>query len=172
MLALAWIDLLLVQTVIVLLVWAAVSDAASFRIPNRITAAIVLLYPAHVLAAPQPIEWLGACGIAAGVFALGILAFARGWFGGGDVKLFAAASLWAGPAMFPSMLLVTGLTGGLLGILALLWSRFGWMLPYRFAAGPASAGEVERRPSFRTHVPYGVAIAAGGVAALLPLLAR
>lgn len=172
MLPLAWIDLLLVQIVIVLLVWGAVSDAASFRIPNRITAAIVLLYPAHALAAPQPVEWLGACLIAAGIFALGILAFARGWFGGGDVKLLAATSLWAGPAMFPSMLLVTGLAGGLLGIVVLLWSRLGWMLPYGFAAGSAGTGEGERRPSFRTHVPYGVAIAAGGIVAILPLLAR
>ena len=172
MFTLAWIDLLLVQIAVMLLVWAAVSDATTFRISNRITVAIVLLYPAHVLAAPQPVEWLGACLIAAGVFALGIPAFARGWFGGGDVKLFAAASLWAGPAMFPSMLLVTGLAGGLLGIFALLWSRFGWMLPYRFAAAPAGAEGAERRPSFRTHVPYGVAIAAGGVASLLPLLAR
>src|SRR3546814_17926035 len=37
--------------------------------------------------------------------------FAFRYAGGGDVKLFVAASLWAGPALFPSFLLVTSLVG-------------------------------------------------------------
>ena len=43
---------------------AAISDILRFRIPNRISIAIVLLYPAYLLSASHPIEWLLAIGVA------------------------------------------------------------------------------------------------------------
>ena len=41
------------------------------------------------------------------VLAVGIVMFFVGWAGGGDAKLFAAASLWAGVALFPVFVLAT-----------------------------------------------------------------
>src|SRR3546814_1397676 len=72
--------------------------------------------------------------VAAIVLGLGILAFARGWFGGGDVKMLAAVSLWAGPAHLSLLLLVTALAGGLLSLIILCRP-----LLQRLAAGPDAA---------------------------------
>ena len=52
---------------------------------------------------------------AAVVFGAGTAAFAAGALGGGDVKLLAAASLFAGPGLISDFLLVTALAGGVLG---------------------------------------------------------
>jgi prepilin peptidase CpaA len=59
--------------------------------------------------------------------------------GGGDVKLLASTSVWAGPALVFPLLMVTALAGGLV------------------AVGVLAA---RRR---RSPLPYGVAIAAGGL---------
>lgn len=183
MIPLPSLDMLLVQAFAVLLAWAAVSDLQRFIIPNRISLSIALLYPAYVLAAPQPVDWLLALLIAAVVFAVGAFAFARGWFGGGDVKLFTVAALWAGPALAPSLLLTTGLTGALMGVLALarpLFARIGvgWLPAVPVSgerAGPAASGSnapAEAKPTLRTNIPYGVAIAVGGLAVAMQILAR
>src|SRR5690606_25919442 len=52
-----WMDVLLIQALAALLVWAAISDLRRFVIPNRVSLSIALLYPAYVLSAPQPVDW-------------------------------------------------------------------------------------------------------------------
>jgi len=86
--------------------------------------------------------------------------FARGFLGGGDVKLLAAATLWAGPADTPALLVLTGVLGGALALFLLM--PFGAQL---VAAGrtlltPSSASSAEH-PAMA--VPYGVAIAAAAL---------
>jgi prepilin peptidase CpaA len=140
-----------------LVAWAAYSDALRFRIPNAVSAGLLILYPAHVLASPSPVDWLGAAAVAGGLFVVGLALFARGLAGGGDVKLLSAASLWAGPALTLPLVIVMGLTGGVLALI--VWAQ-QYLQRYRTAglAGltmpPAPDAPVAR-------VPYGVAIAAG-----------
>ena len=87
---------------------------------------------------------------AAGLFALGAAAFAARILGGGDVKLLAAIGLFAGPAGTLDLLLVTALTGGVLGIAVLAGAPIG----------PASnPGEA----TLHRKLPYGPAIAVGGL---------
>jgi prepilin peptidase CpaA len=141
----------LIATLCALLVWAAVSDMQRYVIPNRICLALLFLYPAYALSL-SPTEIGIAAAIAAAVFAIGAGLFAYGIMGGGDVKLLAAVSLWAGGSYFPSFLVLTTVVGSLL---ALWWSP---LLRYFFpsiALGKSANG----RPA----VPYGVAIAAGGL---------
>ena len=45
---------------------AAVSDILTLTIPNRLCVAVGLLYPSYVLAAPVPVDWIGALAVAAG----------------------------------------------------------------------------------------------------------
>ncbi len=63
---------------------------------------------------------LAAIGCAAAVFLGGAVLFARGYLGGGDVKLLAAATLWAGPAGTPTLLMLTGVLGGALALFLLM----------------------------------------------------
>ena len=88
-------SLLLGSVLLILLGLAAWLDLDQRRIPNWIVAAIALLwlpYALHSFPAPMP----GSLATAAAVLALGMVVWRLGWLGGGDVKLIAALTLWAG----------------------------------------------------------------------------
>jgi prepilin peptidase CpaA len=137
-----------------LILFAALSDASSFRIPNIVSLGLVALFPVHVLISPSEVDWMGGAAVAAGAFVVGFILFARGWVGGGDVKLLSATLLWAGSTLAAPQLLVMGLVGGVLALGALVRSRTRHHPPD--AAAPK--------------VPYGVAIAAGAGYAGMKLL--
>jgi prepilin peptidase CpaA len=159
---------------------AAFMDLRERRIPNRLTAGLALLYPVYVLVSPVPVAWPAALGIAAVVFLIGLGLFARDLIGGGDVKLIAALSLWAGPEHFVWFMLVTTLTGGALSLICLWYRRWGGTIEPRLAtpalAATASSGAAhpDAPQSVTTAsaatLPYAVAISAGGIAVVLQLL--
>lgn len=134
----------------VLLVVAALSDIREFTIPNRVNAAIALLYPAYVMSSATPVDWPMAIVIAGCVLLVCAGLFSLGGMGGGDAKMLAATSLWAGPSLVLPFVIVTTLVGGLLSLVVWMCVRFGPMV------GMAA---VKTRPI----VPYGVAIASSGL---------
>ncbi len=159
-------DATLLALFLALLAWAALSDGLRFRIPNAASLGMALLYPAHVLTSPLAVDWLGALIVGGILFAVGVALFARGMVGGGDVKLLSAAALWAGPHLILQLLIVMGLTGGLLSMIV-------WLLQYlqRFrAAGWAALTLAQPDSGVFERVPYGVAIAAGGAYTAVHLL--
>lgn len=155
-----------------LLVAAAVEDVHRLIIPNRIPLGIIILYPAYVLSTGQPVDWMGATMLAAGALGVGLVLFALRYAGGGDVKLFVAASLWAGPALFPTFLLVTTLVGAAIAAGMLAHRRLFGTASLGLAASPAAqaADAAPARPGRRRDLPYGAAIAAGGTQVVVHLL--
>ena len=144
-----------------LLIIAALTDATSFTIPNRISLLLIASFFPAAFALGRPLSEIGvdlAVGGVALVAAIGM--FAAGWIGGGDAKLFAVASLWLGWTAAPAFLIVTALAGGALAV-ALMNVRSAWLKPYFTAAPPW----VARLVSPGAAVPYGVAIAIGALAA-------
>jgi prepilin peptidase CpaA len=129
------------------LIVAALSDACSYEIPDWTSGGIGLLYFGYTLTALGDADFAGAIVVALVVFFAGVGLFTAGAFGGGDVKLLSATSLWAGPGMVLSLLFVTALAGGVLSIMILARSRLKGRV--RIFAKP--------------RVPYGIAIAAGGL---------
>ena len=99
---------------------AAFEDFRRLVIPNLLPIVLCALWPFYFAAAPSLYGALAAIGCAAAVFLVGAVLFARGWLGGGDVKLLAAATLWVGPAGTPSLLMLTGVLGGALALFLLL----------------------------------------------------
>src|SRR4029077_3934055 len=82
---------------------------------------LVALWPVYfATVAPSFYGALEAIGCAVAVFIGGAILFARGYLGGGDVKLLSAATLWAGPAGTPELLLLTGVLGGALALFLLM----------------------------------------------------
>ena len=140
---------------------AALRDATSYTIPNWISGALILGFPAAAVALGLPSASLGVHAIV-GVVALaaGMAMFALGWIGGGDAKLFAVAGLWLGWPAGATFILVTAVAGGGLAV-ALLGLRSIWLRPY-VQDGPAWFG---RLATPGENVPYGVAIAVGALAA-------
>ena len=149
----------------ILLIIAALHDVAARTIPNWVSLALFVL---GVLLRAND-GWTSLMyGLALGVvvFAVATFCWKRGWMGGGDVKLLAAAAVFVQPAHVGDMLIAVTLTGGVVGLIYL----FGRMLLSR-TARPAAARprrllarilRVERRRLGRGGpLPYASAIAAG-----------
>jgi prepilin peptidase CpaA len=145
----------------VLVIWAALTDATSFTIPNRLSVALALAFLVAAPAVGAPLSLIGvnlAVGLAG--LALGVGLFALGWIGGGDAKLLAAASLWIGWQALATFLLATTLAGGVLA-LVLLTLRVELVRAHT----PVVGGWLDRLTTPGAPAPYGVAIACGALMA-------
>lgn len=160
---------LLIFVFLGLMVLAALTDIKMFKIPNWLCLAIIAVFPFYGIAAGLDwTEWGGhALGGGLGLL-IGIALFAPGYIGGGDGKLFAAASLWFGWADFVPYLFTTLLAGGILAVM-LLFAR-------RSLAQSAGLGGLVTHEALQEGgpVPYGVALAAGALwclpqASILPV---
>ena len=133
-----------------LLVVAAVIDVRTFTISNRLNLGVALMAPLYWWSAHLPL-WpdIGVqVAIAAGVFALLAVAFYTGMMGGGDVKLAAALALWFSPQSTLRFLVFMSIAGGVLTLVVVGLHR------------------LKKKPG-KPEVPYGVAIAVGGLLILI-----
>lgn len=172
-----------------LLALAALIDLRERRIPNWLTGGVAALYPLYVLVSPIPVAWPGALAVASAVFLFGLVLFARQIIGGGDVKLIAAITLWAGLDQLALFALVTSLVGGGLALGSLWYERWHGVIDAHLAAlgwNFAPAGRAHHTESASSEgsdgiasasidrppltLPYGVAIAAGGLAVVVQLI--
>ena len=167
MIGLPWSEAFIATVWVGLVALAAVCDVAELRIPNRITAAIGALYPAHVVATGTLADAPAAIGVAMVVFIFGALLFRSGKMGGGDVKLMTVIALWAGPHEALPFLLVTALGGGILALLMTSSARFALAETFDLFGA-----DVARDRVLGIHVPYGVAIAFGALVVVAPGLLR
>jgi prepilin peptidase CpaA len=143
-----------------LMLAAAIEDLRRLIIPNALILALSVIWPFYFAAAPSLFGGLSALGCAIAVFLVGALCFSRGWLGGGDVKLLSVATLWAGPAGTPPLLLLTGIFGGILALFLLVppGAYIATLARAKFGPsdGPTGSG-------METPIPYGVAIAGAAV---------
>jgi prepilin peptidase CpaA len=164
------ISSVLIATVTGLLLWGALMDARTARIPNRLVLAGLVLAPAAALAGGG-LAGLGAALAAAGIaFVIGFSGFAMGAIGGGDAKfLMVGAALVGLPQLVP-FLLAAGALGGILAVAAIAWQRRGieaTVMTADLAKSMATLGRNGYRGRLgeegRLAVPYGVAIAGGAL---------
>lgn len=133
----------------ILLVVAAVIDVRTFTISNRLNLTVALLALVYWWAVRLPL-WPDAAvqlAVGGGVFLLLALAFSAGMMGGGDVKLAAALVLWFQLIETVRFLVIMSIAGGVVTLVFLIIHR-------------------TRGKSGRPQIPYGVAIAIGGLAIL------
>lgn len=136
-----------------LLVAAAIDDAIRFRISNLLSLGVFLLGIAAILMSRMPYTlWQNAV-IFVGLLVLGTMLFSTGKFGGGDVKLLAALGVWVNFRGGMPLLASIFIAGGILALLLIVARR----------AVPETVGA--RWPLMRKGmgIPYGVAIAIGGL---------
>ena len=151
-----------------LLVIACVTDVRWRRIPNALVVTLALTgFAFSVWVEP----WLVGLGRAMGGLALGfgiwIVFYVIGAIGAGDVKLFAAAGAWLGPAATWRAALVGAAIGGVLAIVMLVRERrtrqglenVMTSISTRSMAvlATATGGSNSRQ------LPYGVALACGAL---------
>jgi len=161
-----------------LVICAGLMDLKSRRIPNWLV--LAGLATGVILNG----YFSGAAGIASAVFgamvgaALFMGIYLAGGMGAGDVKLLAAVGAIVGPASLVIVFVLTGLLGGLVAMIVLLfrgnvstvfartihlagrWMQFDW---------PAIARMSDRRRSGALSLPYGAAVASGTLLFLIAL---
>jgi prepilin peptidase CpaA len=148
---------------ILLLLYVAVIDIATRLIRNEICLALALLGIASQFANPMQItESLVATTI---LLLLLLVIYQRRWIGGGDVKLLVALAIGLPLMGVIQLLTITALAGGVLALVHLMMR----LLPYPNLA-PAGSSlvcrvyAIERWRNLRhAPLPYGVAIACGGI---------
>lgn len=133
------------------LVAAAIADVRSYEIPDGLS--IILLVTALGFGAATPgFAWISHLAAVLLMFGIGLFVFARGWMGGGDVKLLVAIAGWTGLAGLVGQLTAVALAGGALALVLIIARR-------AFAARPPESLPKLFRPD--APLPYAVAIAAG-----------
>jgi prepilin peptidase CpaA len=122
--AIIWWPILVVVAV------ATVTDLRSRRIPNWLVLPFLV---AGIVVSAWLHGWSGLghsfAGIALGGSLFGVLAF-MGGMGMGDVKLCAAIGAWVWPGQLITVLVLTGIAGG---IMALAWAAAGGFLGELFS---------------------------------------
>jgi len=150
----------------VLLVIACVTDVRWRRIPNALVLTLALTGFAFSVWV-QP--WLPGLGRATGGLALGfgiwIVFFVIGAIGAGDVKLFAAAGAWLGPAATWRAALVGAAIGGMLAIAMLVRERRArqGLENVMTSISTRSLAVLAPGASNSRQLPYGVALACGAL---------
>ncbi|HXT08222.1 MAG TPA: prepilin peptidase [Roseiarcus sp.] len=137
---------------------AAATDLLTMKIPNRLSAALAIGYFAAALLTRAPLHDVAMhalCGAAMLVFTFSLFSF--GWIGGGDAKLAAATALWLGWTPLAEYGLTSALAGGALTLLILTGRRMA--LPEALA----SQAWIARLHNAKSGIPYGIALAFGGM---------
>ena len=140
------ISSILLAVLAAMLLAACWCDLKARTIPNGLNLAVALLaipfwWSIGLALWPEVALQLG---IAALVFGLFAIAFAFGAMGGGDVKLVAAIALWLPWPSVVALLFIMSVAGGALTLAMLIRHKLA-----------RAAGKLE--------IPYGVAIAFGGL---------
>ncbi|CAN7393630.1 prepilin peptidase [Caballeronia sp. LjRoot29] len=151
------------------LLWLAIVDVRSRRLPTRVVLAIGALFFVNALVMHMSIRnILAHLLLAFGVLGICAALFAAKMLGGGDAKLAAIIFLWAGPSLWLPALTLISVIGTLVSMISLATRRMDQdqhSSPVRALAMFSGA----------RGVPYGVALALGGgsvimLPALLPLI--
>jgi prepilin peptidase CpaA len=152
------------------LLWLAVIDVRSRRLPTNIVLAVGALFFVDALARRMPVDdVIVHLLLALGVFLVCAVLFAARMLGGGDAKLASVIFLWAGLALSLPALTLISLIGTVVSLISLATRSMNpvqRLMPMRALA----------MFSGTRGVPYGVALALGGglvivLPALLPYIA-
>jgi prepilin peptidase CpaA len=131
---------------------AAYCDVRYRTIPNWLNLAIAVLG----IAATWLVAGIDAVPFSLAHFALalviGMVAFALKMWGGGDAKFYAATAAWFSLRQFPSLIIAVSLAGLVLLV--------AWLVSSRVRRRESSSGR-------KAQLPYGLAIAVGGIVTMV-----
>lgn len=148
---------------------AARSDWREMHIANRISEALAGLFVLGVLIPDHFFDGVRLIsGLIAGVLVLALTLFlyAMRAMGGGDTKLATATALLVGVHNLGIFLITMALTGGLLAAYALLVRKQPNFLPAKLTETSPPHAWLSQLKNGAGKVPYGIAIAVGGIVAL------
>jgi prepilin peptidase CpaA len=155
-----------------IIIFAAVNDFLHLKIPNIISLTLVFLFFIAFSIDYFFIEEVifeslfSHVKIGLIVFIIMLIAFFMKYMGGGDAKLIPAIALWVGTEGVAQFAIVTAFIGMPLALIALFFSRtsVGLNLAEKIARNHFfSQGWINALANKKNVVPYGIAIAIGGL---------
>lgn len=160
------------------LMYAAAKDLTRLEIPNWISVVILADYlVAALVGSVDPLVIASHLSAGAAVLLIGALLFFIGirrnvkLFGGGDAKLLGACAVWTGWSTLLPFIFVVAMVGGVFALMVVLIRR--WRLNEIALVRRIKTEWLRKLLTAEEGLPYGVAIAAGGVFLLseMPLTA-
>jgi len=150
----------------VLMIIAAVQDAMTMKISNRISILLILGFLAYAASASiAPLEVAIRAATMIAIFAILLVPYHYNLMGGGDVKLMAAGSLWfQAPEPLFLFIALTSIFGGLVTLVLQVMRT----MPMPIFLYRSEAFDRWQRNS--RYVPYGIGIGAGALIAQYLLL--
>lgn len=148
-----WLNLALVAAYTGVLFWGAIEDIRSRTIPNAVVISLIFLYILYSIAGFA--DWTS--GLVGGliIFIPSFALFHFGAMGGGDAKLMTVIALWVGQEGVLAFCILTSLAGG---FLALFFMARRW-----YQSRNVENSQPDEQISQAIVLPYGVAIAVGGL---------
>lgn len=135
---------------------SAAFDLRTFEIPDTIT--VLIIIGAVLFGVDTPgFAWASHAAAGGLFFLFGLLAFARGWLGGGDVKVMTGCACWATLGNLVEQVVLIAIAGGLLALVLMALRR-------GLAVAGVTGDDAPRLLRVGADLPYAVGIA-GGMAA-------
>ena len=168
--------LLLISSIYILV---SINDIFYRKIPDTFPILITAIGLGMLVINGDWLEGFTTLGLAVAAFLFLALLCIAGKLGGGDVKLLAASVLLVGASSFVDFLLLTALAGGVLSVIYIAAFLIMKLLPTPSATASIPSSKtwrsrlglfwrIERRRILRrSSIPYGVAISAGSLLALI-----
>lgn len=148
----AFWSLIAVLVFLTVMMLVTVIDLRTRLIPNWLILLFGMAYwPLAISAQIDPVQMINAVGAAVITFLAGLFLFAKGWIGGGDVKLAAVTVLWLGAGLALPYILLTSIFGAAFTLAGLIGV---WLVSRR-------NGETARPVGGK--VPYGPGMACAGL---------
>jgi prepilin peptidase CpaA len=99
-------------------------------------------------------DWASHAAAGGAFFAFGLLAFARGWLGGGDVKVMTGCACWATLGTLAAQVVLIAIAGGVLALVLMLLRR-------GLAVAGVTGDNAPRLVQVGADLPYAVCISGG-----------
>jgi prepilin peptidase CpaA len=128
-------------------------DLWRFEIPDTLTILIIAGAMLFGLGTPA-FDWAQHAAAGGICFAFGLLAFTRGWLGGGDVKIMTGCACWATLGTLVEQAVLIALAGGVLALVLFLLRR-------SLALAGVTGDNAPRLIRVGADLPYAVGIAGG-----------
>ena len=170
--------------VMLLMVYAAISDIRTRKIPNWISLSIFALYLIFLAAQwffdiePVLVAPLTSLAVGFGALAVFTAFFYFGFLGGGDVKLISAIAFWVGLKGIAPFIVIMVITGGLISAFYIFKRDVGPEIEVvdeelnlkGEQKNKKKEVKISKNNNKSAKIPYGIAISVGGLFAVNQIL--
>ncbi len=142
------------------IVYGALCDVTTYRIPNAVSYGLVGLFIPYALANFDNLPILLHVGTGVLVFVMCLVFWQLRWLGGGDVKFVGAIALWMGPDKILIFVILLAVASGI--FIAILKFLYQWNAWFQSSQLPSFIKQMLTKTGERA-IPYGLPAAISAI---------